>query len=296
MADEKRGPTPHQLQFTGSEPELVPGAIYGIRGFRYKYDPAKRNHLYGHFDLTHPWSRGVNVAKCLAKREQVQMYFTAPDVTREIDIDQHTGFAFYPLPEEPEPEQNLQDLLRRYPNEPVLRAVSDMIEGGLWEFEYMVYAPMYSFYHSTQHNVKKVTSSETRVVVTLTKTGNPPADVAPGCTCGYYAYTHDDAIATVQSAPSTNVIAVVRGSGLATVGTRGFRVERSEILAMWTNPLSQALVSLKRITMIHDLMQEYGPVYQDNVETAAALIRKDHPEAWDQLSEVFHVYLGDMPE
>jgi hypothetical protein len=49
------------------------------------------------------------------------------------------------------------------------------------------------------------------------------------CTCGFYAYTDTDDRAY---STSDRVTGIVRGSGVATVGSRGFRVERAEIVAL----------------------------------------------------------------
>lgn len=48
------------------------------------------------------------------------------------------------------------------------------------------------------------------------------------CTCGFYAYTHDPA-ATYES---TSVTGVIRGTGRTLIGTKGFRTEKAEIVAL----------------------------------------------------------------
>ena len=49
-----------------------------------------------------------------------------------------------------------------------------------------------------------------------------------GCACGFYAYTDNEANPHHEDG---NVLAVVEASGVATVGTRGFRAEKAEIVA-----------------------------------------------------------------
>lgn len=49
------------------------------------------------------------------------------------------------------------------------------------------------------------------------------------CACGFYAYTDDEANPHHEDG---NVLAVVEASGVATVGTRGFRAEKAEIVAL----------------------------------------------------------------
>lgn len=62
----------------------------------------------------------------------------------------------------------------------------------------------------------------------------PGPDEAPhqvaslGCACGFYAYTDNEANPHHEDG---NVLAVVEASGVATVGTRGFRAEKAEIVA-----------------------------------------------------------------
>ena len=50
------------------------------------------------------------------------------------------------------------------------------------------------------------------------------------CTCGFYAYT--DRESNPYHAMHEGVLGIVRGSGVATVGRRGFRAERAEIVAL----------------------------------------------------------------
>jgi hypothetical protein len=49
------------------------------------------------------------------------------------------------------------------------------------------------------------------------------------CGCGFYAY-HDDSDNPYHQ--PGNVLGIVRGEGVATVGSRGFRCERAEVVAL----------------------------------------------------------------
>lgn len=51
-----------------------------------------------------------------------------------------------------------------------------------------------------------------------------------GCTCGYYAYT--DTNANPHHRSSSNLLGIVEGTGVTTVGTRGFRSAKARILAL----------------------------------------------------------------
>lgn len=62
-------------------------------------------------------------------------------------------------------------------------------------------------------------------------TTKPTHDVATmKCGCGYYAY-HDNG-SNPHHRSATNVLGIVRGEGVATVGTRGFRCQRAEVVAL----------------------------------------------------------------
>lgn len=50
------------------------------------------------------------------------------------------------------------------------------------------------------------------------------------CSCGFYAYT--DREANPYHEDGNNLIGIVRGSGVATVGSRGFRCESAEVVAL----------------------------------------------------------------
>lgn len=50
------------------------------------------------------------------------------------------------------------------------------------------------------------------------------------CSCGFYAYT--DREANPYHEGGSNLIGIIRGSGVATVGSRGFRCESAEIVAL----------------------------------------------------------------
>lgn len=86
--------------------------------------------------------------------------------------------------------------------------------------------------------------------------------IAPACRCGFYAYTTQAAVDNLGvyfSTPSTKdnrVIGVIRGSGLTTVGTRGFRTQNAEIVAIAPYPYSS-------IEGLEHIASFYGVKYFD---------------------------------
>ena len=63
-----------------------------------------------------------------------------------------------------------------------------------------------------------------------------PAHHAPDaqCRCGFYAYSHPAYVR--EQPPARNVLAVVAAHGTMETGTRGARVERARIEALWFGP------------------------------------------------------------
>jgi hypothetical protein len=54
-----------------------------------------------------------------------------------------------------------------------------------------------------------------------------------GCSCGFYAYFDED---HNPHHSKSNVLCVIEGYGLLTVGTRGFRAEKARLLALVVKP------------------------------------------------------------
>ena len=60
-----------------------------------------------------------------------------------------------------------------------------------------------------------------------------PHDVTdPDCTCGFYAYTSPKALYANSTGGSPEVFGIIKGYGKATMGTKGFRIEKAEIVAL----------------------------------------------------------------
>lgn len=94
----------------------------------------------------------------------------------------------------------------------------------------------------------------------------PPHTVAGvDCTCGFYAYFDEEANPNHQSG---QIHGLIEGTGIATVGTRGFRVEKARLIALVIKP------GKKRIPqpIIERVLHNYpdAGVYQSKADAFAA--------------------------
>lgn len=65
------------------------------------------------------------------------------------------------------------------------------------------------------------------------KLGEACSSVAqPGCVCGFYAYTDIESIIVNSYGNTASVFGLVRGHGKVTIGTKGFRAEKADIVAL----------------------------------------------------------------
>jgi hypothetical protein len=71
----------------------------------------------------------------------------------------------------------------------------------------------------------------------IAKTSHHRAGIK-GCKCGYYAYFDED---HNPHHGKSNVLCVIEGYGLLTVGTRGFRAEKARLLALVVKPRHRSL-------------------------------------------------------
>lgn len=67
---------------------------------------------------------------------------------------------------------------------------------------------------------------------TLPKTDDGHQVVDPECTCGFYAYTDPDSLFENSNGNCPTTFGLIRVSGRVTQGTKGFRAEKAEILAL----------------------------------------------------------------
>lgn len=77
------------------------------------------------------------------------------------------------------------------------------------------------------------------------------------CACGFYAYTDTD---LGYSRPG-RVVGIIRGTGVATVGTRGFRAERAEIVALVDPPRSARSLWNRLGEKVSDLIPFVIPLF-----------------------------------
>jgi hypothetical protein len=107
---------------------------------------------------------------------------------------------------------------------------------------------------------------------------DPCTGMEPGCTCGFYAYLRgcNDYLERAEGVQPL-IGGVIRGWGRTVVGTRGFRTERAEILALYVPRLvkldlsvlaylsDREIVSLESRRKVRErLRATYGvPVFTD---------------------------------
>ncbi len=87
-------------------------------------------------------------------------------------------------------------------------------------------------------------------------------DFDPACTCGFYAYFLNPFIQdwmdmTIVTSSYSGVIGIIRGWGSVVIGSRGFRCQKAEILALYPMHLLSRR-SVKRLTKFATF-----PVFQD---------------------------------
>lgn len=90
-----------------------------------------------------------------------------------------------------------------------------------------------------------------------------PHDVTdPKCTCGFYAYTSPRALYANSTGGSPEVFGVIKGYGKATLGTKGFRIEKAEIVAL-TVPQTRTSIPYGAGTSRHNWIKSEQPDVQD---------------------------------
>jgi hypothetical protein len=114
--------------------------------------------------------------------------------------------------------------------------------------------------------------------------------VAPDCTCGFYAYTGSQAMVQANNymlGTTSAFVGVIRGTGLTTVGTKGFRTQNAEILAV--APKVNVARGGIRPDLIERVRSEFSfPVF-DDVAALAGFARKALPGR-DELESLYGVY------
>lgn len=258
------------------EPELIASALYGFRSWTYSANTAR---LTGHWDTNNPWT--------LDKPREGTCGAAAPEMTASI-ADAH---RIYPevllrtaellsdslLNQHPFIDPNtvrvgtydsaaytsaaLENILygKTLPDSPVdfpLTDLTTVIRGPGGKFD--------------PDTLERDRSSNGHLHLFATGDLLPHDVTDPRCTCGIYAY-HD--LASVER-PWGNpnvipIIGLIRGSGFATVGDKGFRVQRAEVVAL------SGTTTTERLEAIRDLLGGSEKIKVFSTETGLFNYAKD---------------------
>lgn len=99
----------------------------------------------------------------------------------------------------------------------------------------------------------------------------PHRTASIGCTCGFYSYFSADFVGP-YAPPQRRVDGIVRGHGLTTVGAKGFRSERIEILALIRVPGQLSDEAVQRVT------EQYPAIWFDTADEACEAFELTLPE------------------
>jgi hypothetical protein len=245
----------YQKDFTGPDSELALGYLYGIRAFSYyprghahDPDPAR---LYGRFDWL-PWRPGVNHAIC---GEKERALFVRQVVYARLS------------------EPCISDFSSLFGNEAWL-AVAGLVDE---QSRSSVEKSLRTFPGAQVIGVKA--RGDTLEIAIMLETGpREPACLTEDCACGFYAFTSSDAVSEIYVDRAFGPWGVIRCSGRALLGARGFRVEHAEIIA---------LVDKLGDGQSHPLLRQTAAAYQvpifDSGVEAYEWLRANEPEAARQL-------------
>ena len=270
MTDDKKHLNAIQKACTdlSSETELVMGEIYGLRQWRLRLpfsedgrrlsgaDPDVECTLLGHRGQA--WDLGTpNLAECLAGNRGINQTVALPaDV-----VDTHAEYAILQAARDmfaAEPDLhsiavgNIQWPLYRHiyrsvenqakleeplpPRKPLEPETDDLLDLSGRTVQFVITHPAPTEYFHLSGSVPR----------------KPHRVPDPGCTCGFYAYTDQDSLAKNSYDDGNSVFGLVKAHGLVTQGTKGFRAEKAEIVAL-TMPMNVVPPSLR---------QKYATYYQ----------------------------------
>lgn len=262
------------------EPELVVGEIYGLRQWQ-MHAPATDPYLVGHFSMA--WDLyGTNVATCNIQSEGVETTFTLKPADFEsselspgkaVAYFAHAFFEQYPdleslflsLVGSPYPGLKMlvfRDEVSDRENLPDLELVWDVqVSGGGWVVNENVY-------------------TKKRPIDFRIQADNPvhPHEVTlPECKCGLYAYTDEKSLKANSRTHGDTVFGLVRAHGLVTQGTKGFRAQKAEIVAL-TKPQGAVNTTVKGADRsffgpiyYHDLLVQRKEIWVPNTEETIVL-------------------------
>jgi hypothetical protein len=215
------------------DPELVLGHVYGLRQWQL-HAPTGQTYLAGHF--SHHWQLdGPNEATCgrSVEWQYITLSFpvqTAVSFEALLDYEINSFFARFPtctsvavtLPTVPGQFPNSAHIVHNpaLEDQLVLRNEKSIPwkvvpDGDVWRVNT----------HPTVSNYLDVRLSGSTPI-------GPHKVTLPSCQCGFYAYTDRESLIRNSRNYGDVVFGIIRGSGLVTQGSRGFRAERAEIVAL----------------------------------------------------------------
>lgn len=185
-------------QFVGFD--FTMGEVHGLR--IWKIDPLGRLRARN-WDQAPPWRPGINVAQCLAPD-------ASPRTVKWEDILDPTGKGRV-----------------------VVKLVDHRKVPGSQGFVNWVEA--FNEHHK-RFSIEWSDGSTGQYDLSDLKFIKPPHDSpVEDCKCGFYAYTdtdHEELDADIYHDSNDYVLGIVKGTGRTLIGTRGFRCERAEIVAL----------------------------------------------------------------
>lgn len=226
-------------QLCTGEPEFVVGEIYGLRqwfSLAYWFTPdIYQSGLVGHNNMS--WTPGaVHTAVCDRTTETLLEHLTLAcsfgfDPHRQSealadDLYRHLELFFDKYPDVSEVAVHTSVISLRPPI-----ASRDGYKTDK-ELRYRLHLAMSSLRHTNPWGPILVSLRGRRQMPKHSLTD-------PRCTCGFYAYTDAAALHSNSSryAAVPSVFGIIKGYGLVTQGTRGFRAEKAEIVSL-TRPLN----------------------------------------------------------
>jgi hypothetical protein len=105
-------------------------------------------------------------------------------------------------------------------------------------------------------------ASSLRLVGRVMLDDHRPAE--PSCTCGYYAYTDESSLNRNSSWRDGSVFGIIKGYGQVTQGSKGFRCEKAEIVAL-TRPQVSDHGSYRAPVFVSSVWQELDRLFTEVV-------------------------------
>lgn len=199
------GDLPAAKEFAGLDFDTAIGEVYGIR--QWKMDEHGRLRARN-WTSAQPWRPGVNTAKCHADKKVYGVdQVIDPSGKGRKAIDARTV---------PDPD-------------PYSYAISSSSSWSASPIAYHRGATRAPRYEITWNDGSTEVLTEIKFATTESEPHEAPDE---DCVCGFYAYaepSHEDAR---LPRGSQLVQGIVRGSGRTLIGTKGFRCEKAEIIAL----------------------------------------------------------------